>query len=433
VPSTLLEFTKKEIKDLLKDPKVLFSVIILPALIYSALGQSVSFAITKVAEETANISVVLLDEDGGFWSAQFTSYLRSTAAGKLLVLAGSDYSQPIGKALEEGADAIVFIPRGFSENITNGLQASINVTIIVRSLGISAISKMEAMGQLVRGFSTSVVAAYIAQAYPEKNPSTMLNPVVQTSQALIKGRLYPQSVAYTLANQGFLLVLGPLLVLSLVTSIAATSMGVEKEEKTLEVLLSLPLRRSHVVLGKTLATAVISVLGAASLSLGLFSYIAAIFSAAESGGGALLSLSTIVEVLEYSNLAKLGISLALCLLLGSVLGLIMASLASNVREAQALAGTAWMPVLIVFVLLSFVDFESFSRGAQLALSAVPFSAPVVVMKTAISASSMLDDISIVANACYLMLMLLLAVRWFDSERILAAKPSLRLRASRAEG
>lgn len=430
MPSALPSFIKKEIKDLLRDPKILFSVIILPALIYAVMGQGVSFAITKTAEESAEISMLIIDEDGGDWSRFFLDYLGSIEHLKLEVLR-MDEANSLPQDFEEGElDCIIIIPNGFSLNITSGLSARLEITMLIKSLGITSLSKMDAIGQIVREFSRNVVASYLANAYPDRNITSILNPIIQERSVIIKNQRYPESVGYMLSNQGFLFIIGPILVLSVVISIAATSMGVEKEEKTLEVLLSLPLRRSDIIIGKTVATAVISVLGAISLSVGLFIYMASILSYAEVSADFGTSIRPLIELLGPSNLIKVGIGLVLCLLLGSVLGLIVASFASNVREAQALANVVWMPVLVVFVVLMFVDLDAFSASSQVILSLLPFSSPIIVLKTAFQESAHLSDISILVNFLYFVLAIWLSIRWFDSERILTARPSLKLRGKK---
>jgi len=431
MPYNIKTFVKKEIKDLLRDPKILFSVIILPALIYVILGQAASFAITKVAEESADVSIIVINNDLGEWSHYFISYMENIGLSELLILSNKTSQEAIFMLEQQSVyDCIIIIPQGFSYNITNGLQARIEVIGLMKNLGLTFLSKMEIINKLIQNFANNILVSYLANAYPDRNITAILNPVVQEREVIIKNQLYPEALAYNISNQSFLLIIGPILVLSIVTSIAATSMGVEKEEKTLEVLLSLPLRRSDIILGKAIATAIISILGAISLSIGLFSYIGSIFSVAEGTEDLTSTLWLLVNLLGKSNLLKLTISLALCLLLGSILGLIVASFASNVREAQALANTVWMPVLIVFMLLMFIDLEAFSEHTRILFSILPFSAPVIVFKTAFSTSMYLSNISILANLVYFVITIWLSIKWFDSERILTARASLRIKRTR---
>jgi ABC-2 type transport system permease protein len=428
MPGNISIFVKKEIKDLLRDPKILFSVIILPALIYIILGQAVSFAITKVAEESGNVSLIVIDNDSGEWSKYFISYLESIGLPKLKVLSSMN-PQDIISSMEwqNDYDCLIVIPAGFSHNITSGVQAKVEVVAFVKSLGITSLTKLEITNRLISNFANNIVVAYLKSAYPDRDIASILNPIVQQREVIVKNQKYSEAFAYNLMNQSFLLVLGPILVLSIVTSIAATSMGVEKEEKTLEVLLSLPLKRSDVILGKAIATAVISILGAISLSIGLFSYIGSIISAAEGEAQLAGTFRMLIDLLGKASLIKLSVGLILCLLLGSILGLIVASFASNVREAQALANIVWMPVLIVFVMLLFLELDAFSEATRVLLSVLPFSAPIIVLKTAVSSSTYLSNISIVANLIYFVIAIWLSIKWFDSERILTARPALKLK------
>ena len=86
-----------------------------------------------------------------------------------------------------------------------------------------------------------------------------------------------------------------------------------------------------------------------------------------------------------------------------------------------------MPVLIVFIMLLFLDLDTFSESTRVLLSVIPFSAPIIVFKTAFSSSTYLSDISIIANTIYFIIAVWLSIKWFDSERILTAKPAMKLR------
>lgn len=419
--------TKKEIKDLLKDPKVMVALVILPAVIYGALGQVLYFAATQLREQAYNISILLIDEDSDVWSAQLESYIRSLNPSRFEVLKGKLSDEIVQHALNEKFHILIRVPEGFSKNITEGQQSKIYVIGFVQELGMGSVTKTATASAVINGFSDVIVAYYIHNAYPGLDPNSVINPIVIKTDYFIRDRLYPESLSVGLFNSFTLFIIGPLLVLSIVTYIAAASMGVEKEEKTLEVLLSLPLKRSDIILAKTIATGVVSVLACISISIGLLIYLASVFALAAEESGFVSTMPPFYEIFGAGNIVKLGLSLMIVLLLGSVIGLIISSFATNVREAQIMASNAWLPVIMVFIVLMLLDLSAFSRVTQVLLVLIPYSAPIIVIKTALSDLAYLGSLAVAVNALYLALSIYFGVKWFDSEKILTAKPRLRFK------
>ncbi len=150
----------------------------------------------------------------------------------------------------------------------------------------------------------------------------------------------PETVVQRLAGSTFLL----LLVIPVVVpaAIAAYSVVGEREEGTLEPLLTTPLRREELLLGKALA-AILPSVGIAYLLFAVVAVCARLFAADPAVVSALLQNSQLVgEILFAPLLAGWSIWV----------GIAVSARASDVRVAQQLGTLASLPPLAVVALIS---------------------------------------------------------------------------------
>ncbi len=118
--------------------------------------------------------------------------------------------------------------------------------------------------------------------------------------------------------------------------IAATSVAMEKEEKTLETLLTLPMDRLSILLGKLSGSIIVAAVGAVAYMAG-YSYL---LSSAMSGVPANLNLDFAALGLTplFYGYLLLGTSLFVTMLSALALAIIMSAFAEYVRSAQSFVG-----------------------------------------------------------------------------------------------
>lgn len=75
MPSGLRLLVVKEIKDLLRDPKILVGIIIFPALLLPLMGAAISVSTGSTIEKAyGNLSIYVVDDDGGPVSQALLDY-----------------------------------------------------------------------------------------------------------------------------------------------------------------------------------------------------------------------------------------------------------------------------------------------------------------------------------------------------------------------
>jgi ABC-2 type transport system permease protein len=112
-------FLLKELKELVRDPKILLGMIIVPLIMFPVLGAVMGYAVQSAQEQAVKATLVVVNNDGGEWSNAFISFLQKAG---VKVLVENNTVLENGKVLElvskYNTTQILEIPKGFSENVT---------------------------------------------------------------------------------------------------------------------------------------------------------------------------------------------------------------------------------------------------------------------------------------------------------------------------
>ncbi len=431
MPSKIAVLVKKELKELLRDPKILLVVILVPSLMFVVLGEAFSFATQKTVEEAfKEINVAFIDNDNSWASQMLLSVIKTSSKSNVEIFRFEADEDKILSLSNTGKyDLIVIVPKGFSENITKGTQAKLEIISVVKGLSFSSTIKPSVINSFLDLYRESMVKNWLKQAFPDKNPEYMLRPFIVENNAVLKGKLVPETVISSLISQMYLVFIGPFILLSMVASIASASIGVEKEEKTLETLLSFPISGSTILFSKAIAVVVIGIIGTISMSLGLLYYMSKIFGMAqvpaqEPQGPAIgfsMNLGVLYDLLGITNIVLIVLGIFFTLFLILTISLVIGSLTNNVREAQAIAGYIWLPIFIPALIIMFVDISSLGRIGSILVSLMPFATPLIAIKASFENIQWAAPLSFAANLLYLAAVFYLGKRWFEGEKILTAR------------
>ena len=411
---------------MIRDPKILVVMIILPLLMFVVMGEAFSYASGKALEQTLrNVKVLFVDADGG-WSSKLLLETISSSVGVVQVISGvKGFDKNLVPLASEGEyDVIVIVPPGFTNNIESGMPTKIEVVSIIRGLSFASTAKSSLTHKLIEMYREALVKKWLKQAFPDKSPEVLLRPFITDSQVLVKDEVLDEELWLAIVNRSTMLFIGPLILLSIASSIAAASIGVEKEERTLEVLLSFPVKRSAILFSKAFSTLMVALVGTLSMGAGLLYYMDKVIAtpiAEQVSTGPLSGFSLMVELIGPATLVLLCFSIFIALFLVLSLTLVVGSLASNVREAQAMAGYLWIPLFLPLIALMFIDLSSLSEAGRLVISAAPLLTPLIVLKGAFEGTGTLGLLSLSFNIAYLALTFYIGSKWFEGERVLVSK------------
>ncbi|MEM3770249.1 MAG: ABC transporter permease [Candidatus Bathyarchaeia archaeon] len=417
-------FLLKELKELVRDPKILLGMIIVPLIMFPVLGGVINYAVKSAQEKAAKANLIVVDNDGGYWANNFTNMLRIAGVNVFkesnIVLSDGNITRLLSKY---NATQILEIPNGFNDTINaylSGQDASINL----KFYGVlSTVGAFEGVG-------SSVIDALIEQFNRQVAP----NVVAIKKSAIIKGEVKlgidPAMLSGLLMSQSIALPITIMILLTYSVQIAATSVAIEKEEKTLETLLTLPMDRLSILLGKLSGSIIVAAVGAVAYMVG-YSYL---LGSAMSGipANINLDLATLGLAPSFYGYLLLGISLFVTMLSALALAVIMSAFAEDVRSAQSFVGYIYPLIFLPSFALIYLDINTLPLALRIIFYAIPFSHPIIASKAVIMGDYWVAALGIIYVLAFTIIVMYVASRLFATEKILTAKIKFKKLGRRGE-
>jgi ABC-2 type transport system permease protein len=429
--SGLRNIVKKEVKELVRDPRILLGIILVPLLILPLMGLVVTISQEAAEESMKNISVVVIDNDNGPFAINLTNFLELYPNLKIDLLSASSVDDVANNVQDLNATAVIVIPEDFSKNLTNGEKGQLEIYGVFRgSGGIAEASTFSAVTNVLQLFEQGLVVQSLRDASLE--PDVVLDPIVMSTNSIVKGKpvnANPDALFAVAVSQffGFPFAMTLLVILSM--QLAATSVASEKEEKTLETLLSLPLSRFTMLLGKLAGSTIVAALGAVATIFGVAYYVNSFSFGATPQVVDLNAVGLSPELVGY---AVLGVSLFVSLLSALALAVLVSVFAEDVRGAQSLLGFITIPVFLPMLVLMFTNINTLPLAVRIILLAIPFTHPMFAAQAMITGEYFTAIIGIVYVAMFTLVVLYVAARIFATEKILTMRLRLRRRKVREE-
>jgi ABC-2 type transport system permease protein len=407
----------KELKELMRDPKILVGMIVLPLIMFPVLGLVLGYAAETAQSEALNATLLVADNDNGEWSSIFVNYMNST--GLNLAIINNTLAQQIvdqGLLSQYNSSTFVVIPQGFSENLTRYAAGDLNITGTV-----NVYSLFNAGGGIFSGIGGSTVGAIVEGFNRAVAPD-----LVKTAQAsIIKGQIQEGVDASILSglllSQSIALPITIMIMLTYSMQIAATSVAMEKEEKTLETLLTVPVDRFAILMGKVSSTIIVAGVASVTVLIGYNYMLGSISSGIMSSVGGGVDLVALGLVPSIAGYALLGVSLFFTLLSALALAVVMSAFSENVRGAQALVGYIYPLIFLPAMALIYLDINSLPTALQVVLYAIPYSHPIIASKAVVTGDYLTVILGIIYVAVFTVAIMYVASRLFATEKILTAK------------
>jgi len=403
-------FLLKELKELIRDPKIFLGMIIVPMLMFPVLGAVMSFSMESAKESASKTTVLVLNHDTGENSKQFIAYLNQHGLRAFQVNV-STTNETVSLLSEYNATEIIEIPSDFTENVTSGKAVWVKFYSVFSGAG------------LLEGIGSSIVDITVEGF----NRGVAPDVVVARRSSIIKGKVAegvdPNMLASLMISQSIAMPVTLMILLSYSMQIAATSVAMEKEEKTLETLLTLPMDRFAILMGKLSGSIIVAGVGALAYMVG-FNYYLGSFSALTSAGGNLdlVSLGLVPSLLGY---VLLGISLFVTLLSALALAVVISSFAEDVRSAQSVVGYIYPFIFLPSLALMYLDINTLPLAFKIAIYAIPYSHPIIASKAVTMGDYWTAVLGIFYVAAFTLVVMYVASRLFATEKILTAKLKFR--------
>ncbi len=388
---------RKELTDLTRDRRTIVTALVVPLVSFPIIFGVIGY-FASPASNPSPVALVDLDGGGsGSLSGNLTASLAASPGIHLKVLASGEVGTLQSSVQGGEYDIGMVIPSGFSDSIEAGRQANVTLYFqptngraaqgvsVVRGV-VAAMSQQIAVERLLVKNITSADLVPIgmvvtAVGSPSANPSQLL-----------AGSLFPSFLLYFVFLGGFYF---------MVDDIAG-----EKERRSLEPLLALPVSRATIFAGKYLVAFLLSMVTAGLGLIGTLFSLTELASSGIGGGSVSIPLGIFPAVLGIVALAALSLS---------ALAFSISTFAKNIREAQQYLS----PIFFVFFIpIYFVSFLPQNQVAQ--YSAVPLVGYVVLLRDLIVGQATATEVvlSVAVNVAALAFFVWLGLRLLSSEKVI---------------
>ncbi len=415
----------KEVKELIRDPKILLGVILVPALMFPIMGLAVQTAMETAQESMRSISIAVMDLDKGPFAENLTNFLTNLNV-TIVEIDNMNFAEAVDYVQQSNITGFVVIPSGFSNNITEGLNAELDVYTVFRGGGIAESTSSSTISVLLKTFEEGLVFQKILEKFPEEDPKNILNPIKMSEKSIIKGKsvnINPSALFGAMMSQSMGMPIGIMMLLIFAMQLAATSVASEKEEKTLETLLTLPINRFTILAGKMTGSIIVAVVGAVAYIVGAIYYMSSFMRMMPAEIG--VDFAAIGLAPTPISLLLLGASLFMSLISALALAISISVFAEDVRGAQALVGPLTMLFVFPMLFTMLTDIYALPFPLMIVLLAIPFTHPMLASNVAFTGDYLTAVIGIVYMSIFTVVVLYIAARIFGTEKILTAKLKFR--------
>lgn len=368
-----LVLVKKEIMELLT--LELFLPLVAVVLIFVFIGRVIG---GETAKLQAPQPVAVVDMDNSDISKKTIEIFKKNNL-EVRLSAESNIDKVIADAKTKNEKSVLVIPAGFGNGILNYKPQKIETYTIVKNFSLT--------GQIAGGTVVAALAAannaigneLLSKKVPGIDPVDFKQPIKTNEFVIIADRRANVSIAAVagfITSQTTFIPIILFIVILFAAQMVVTSVALEKENKTLEVLLSSPVSRQSIVAAKLVGAGVVSLLMAGFYMIGMSYYMGGLMSGATqaySDPAAQAAIAQLGLIFGTTDYILLGLCLFVSILAALAIAIILGSFAEDTKSAQGMITPLMVIILVPYFLTSFLDISTLSPTLQWIVYAIPFS------------------------------------------------------------
>ncbi len=422
----LWELVKKEIKETFRNPRYIVFTVLFPLIIFPAIGYLYNLGFQTAQERIATLTVYVVDLDQDEVSQKFIQYLRDRNITVELV-------EP--DQIDKLDYVVLFIlPENLTESYLSGERGSIEIKVRIGSVSFSSMGVLDIGNRLVAGFEAYLRREAMIGAGLDAD---FLNDIFSTDVYVRVedwGMELPSQQLASLFIQIFIM---PWVVFGLVVSIlqvSAAMLSEEKEYKTLETLLTLPIDRKILALEKIMGSMIVAFAATAAYAVGFLIYVAMLgfgtrFTVTSGEGLDIIEESLSIS-LRPEVLLLLTLLFFLTVLITGGIGLLVSLFTQDTKTAEGVAATVSMPIMMIILLGALIDLSLLPDYARMIYFSIPYVYLMKSFEYLIIGRYEMYVVGIIVNIVWLVVVMVILARMFESERILTMKISFKLGVKR---
>jgi len=408
----------KEIKELVNKQLIISLVMML--LIFSFIGNVTKKEMKKAV---AKQKIAVLDLDQSDLSRNLIGTLNM--ASFIIEEQSGEKEEVIQKLRQSDLGLLVVIPPGFSQEVANFKPVEVETYAYLRGISISGTRTSEVVKALLDTTNDFLSNQYLKKRLPDINPAEIKSPIKNREFIIVKDRMAEGSSAAvigTLYMQSYLLPIILMMIIMYSSQMVITAIAMEKQNKTLETLLTVPISRQAIAMAKMLAAGLVGLLSAAIYLYGFqmaFSFPTDELSSVT--GGLAPILKQLGLTIDTQGYVLFGLSLFLAILCALSIATVLGVLAEDYRTAQSLNIPLVFLILVPYFISLFADINTMSLPAKILVLAIPFSHPFFAMQNMMFGHMGMFWLGLAYNLVFVSVMLIWTTRIFATDRVLTMK------------
>ena len=396
----------------------------MPLIIFPVMGSAINVSQKSVMRAMITASFATYSEDEGKAAESLLHYL--SVNNTVIPIEASSLEEALVAYQDTNATTLLYVRKGYSENVSKGLRGNLKIYTNMKTMTIAEAGSSDSINRMVSIYSYLLsinrIRGLLEGVGDSTDPGVVRSPLSISSASIIKGNVLevaPSAIFNLIMSQSIMIPVMVMVMLMFAIQMAATSIALEKEQKTLETLMTLPVGRMTILSGKLAGSIVVAVAGAIAYMIGFGYYMTSAFSFSPE----MTSMTTgdVGLGLQPVGVLLLGVNIFVTLVSGLALAISLASFTDSVRSAQSLTGFLTIPVMIPSIVLMFSDLAMLPPTVRWILLAIPYTHSIVASKAAFLGNYAVVVRSIAYIAAFTVAVLYVAARIFSTERIITAR------------
>jgi len=420
-----LNLLLKEVRELIT--LQLFISLLFTVFLFYFIGQMAKTE-AKKAMRTQKIAVLNLDDSpfsqeliGGLKNANFQPE----------TVQDRDKEKAIDATKSSEASLLLVIPAGFGRSLETLEVKEIETYSFLRTFSLVGSRSSIIINSVIKALNSYLSSDFLKKRLPDFNPDQVKNPIKSKDFVIVKDRMAEGSadkVAGLVTSQSVFVPIILMMIIIYSSQMVISAIAMEKQNKTLETLLTVPISRTSIVTAKMLASGLVGLISAVIYMVG-FRYYMGGFMGDVSQAAAASGLTGVIQKLGLSlsanHLIILGISLFFAILCALALATILGVLAEDYRSAQSLIMPLIFLVMIPYFLSFFSDIKTMSLPAKILVYIIPFSHPFLTTQNLLLENYRAVVYGILYMVVFFIAMIILAARIFSTDKVLTMKLKFR--------
>lgn len=421
-----ITLVKKELRELVTIQ--MLAPLIAVVAIFMLIGNVVN---KETQKSVSSLGFAVTDLDHSVASQETLTALETIFSGNSPVIEASSINEALSKAKQENASGLLEIPSGFGQGLSGGQQQKLGVYSIISDLSLTQSRKSQIISQASAAVNSYFSNKLITQSSGTGKALFLKSPVITDEFVIVGDRMANvsfQQVSSYISSQTFFLPIILFMVIVIASQLVAMTIATEKENKTLETLLSMPIGRKSIVIAKLTASAVVALLSAGIYLYGFNHYISSISGPASVATAGVQSAITALGLnFSVGGYILLGISLFLGILAALSIALVLGAFAEDAKSVQGVTTPMMILVFIPYLLTLLIDINTASPLLRYIVYIIPFSHSFLASSNILFHHYLLYILGNIYLVVFFLFFVYLASKIFSSDKVLTLKLKLRLR------